>query len=61
VYNNPYRATAAEAAVKGKAVDDVVATSAGTAAVTGAQALAHNKWKIQIANAMVKKVVLACR
>jgi xanthine dehydrogenase YagS FAD-binding subunit len=61
VYNTPYRATAAETAVKGKTIDATVATAAGTAAVTGAQALALNKYKIQMANGVVKKLVLACK
>ncbi len=33
---------------------------AGAAAVTGAKALAMNKWKIQVAAGMVKKAILAC-
>jgi xanthine dehydrogenase YagS FAD-binding subunit len=61
VYNNPYRATAAEAAVKGKTIDDTVAVAAGKAAVSGAQALAYNKYKIQIANTLVKRAILACK
>jgi xanthine dehydrogenase YagS FAD-binding subunit len=61
VYNTPYRATAAEAAVKGKTIDATVAAAAGTAAVTGAQALLGNKWKVQVANAIAKQTVLACK
>jgi xanthine dehydrogenase YagS FAD-binding subunit len=61
VFNNPYRVTAAENAVKGKAIDDTSAAAAGTAAVQGAQPLAKNKWMVQVANAMVKKTVLACK
>jgi len=61
VYNKPYRATAAETAVKGKTIDASVAAAAGTAAVTGAQALVGNKWKVQVANGIVKQTVLACK
>jgi len=57
----PYRATKAEDAIKGKAIDDASAEAAGTAGVTGAMALANNKWKIQIAKVMVKRAVLACK
>jgi xanthine dehydrogenase YagS FAD-binding subunit len=61
VYNNPYRATAAETSIKGKAIDETSATAAGETVSTGAQALLNNKWKIQIAKAMVKKSILACK
>ena len=66
VFNNPYRATKAEDAIKGKTIDVANAEAAGTAAVSGAMALPAigmapgNKWKIQIAKAMVKRAVLAC-
>jgi len=61
VHNMPYRATKAEDAIKGKAIDDASAETAGTAAVNGAMALANNKWKIQIAKVMVKRAILACK
>jgi xanthine dehydrogenase YagS FAD-binding subunit len=61
VYNTPYRATKAEDTIKGKAIDDASAEAAGTAAVSGAMALANNKWKIQIAKIMVKRAILACK
>jgi xanthine dehydrogenase YagS FAD-binding subunit len=60
VYNKPYRATKAEESIAGKAIDVASAQAAGTAAVTGARALALNKWKIQVAAGMVKKAILAC-
>jgi len=66
VHNLPRRVTAAEDAVKGKAIDNTVAEAAGAAAVTGATALAAsgwnpgNKYMIQIAKTMVKRAVLAC-
>jgi len=60
VYNNPYRATKAEEAIAGKAINETNAESAGQAAASGAMALGYNKWKIQVAKAMVKKALLAC-
>jgi len=61
VYNKPVRATKAEDAIKGKTIDVANAEAAGAAAVTGAMALSKNKWKIQVAKAMVKKAILACK
>jgi len=61
VYNLPYRATKAEEAISGKTIDEASAEAAGTAAVSGAMPLAYNKWKVQIAKAMVKKCLLACK
>jgi len=61
VYNKPYRATKAEAVIKGKVIDEAVAEAAGAAAVSDAIALPYNKYKIQIAKAMVKKAILACQ
>jgi xanthine dehydrogenase YagS FAD-binding subunit len=61
VYNKPYRATKAEDAIKGKTIDAANAEAAGTAAVSGAAALAYNKWKIQVAKGVVKKTILACK
>jgi len=61
VHNLPYRATAAETAIKGKAIDDASATAAGAAAVTGNVPLAMNAWKVQIAKTLVKRTVLACK
>lgn len=62
VYNRPYRATAAEEAIKGKAINEDSADAAGSAAVAAAKALPgdRNKWKIPIAKAMVKRALLAC-
>jgi xanthine dehydrogenase YagS FAD-binding subunit len=61
VYNKPYRATKAEDAIKGKTIDEANADAAGTAGVSGAAALANNKWKIQVAKTMVKRAILACK
>ena len=62
VYNKPYRATAAEEAIKGKSIDEASADAAGAAAIASAKALPgdRNKWKIPIAKAMVKRALLAC-
>ncbi len=56
VYNKPYRATKAEESIAGKTIDVASAQAAGT----GAKALTLNKWKIQVAAGMLKKVILAC-
>ena len=61
VYNTPYRATKAEDAIKGQTITDASAEAAGTAAVASAIALTSNKWKVQVAKAMVKKAILACK
>jgi NADPH-dependent glutamate synthase beta subunit-like oxidoreductase/CO/xanthine dehydrogenase FAD-binding subunit len=61
VYCNPYRATEAEDAIKGKTIDELTAEAAGAAAVSSAIALPFNKYKIQIAKTLVKRAILACR
>jgi xanthine dehydrogenase YagS FAD-binding subunit len=55
----PYRATKAEAAVKGKKIDAAVAEAAGAAAVADAKSLAATKYKVQIAKTLVKRALLA--
>jgi xanthine dehydrogenase YagS FAD-binding subunit len=62
----PYRATGAEDAIKGKAISDTVATAAGKAAVADAFPLnanppksPGNSYKVQIANTLVKRAILA--
>ena len=61
VYNRPYRVTKAEATISGKIINIANAEAAGTAAVSDAIALPYNKFKIQIAKAMVKQAILACK
>jgi NADPH-dependent glutamate synthase beta subunit-like oxidoreductase/CO/xanthine dehydrogenase FAD-binding subunit len=61
VYNKPYRATKAENAIKGKTIDEANAEVAGAAAVSDAVGLNYNRYKIQIAKAMVKRAILACK
>ena len=62
----PYRATGAENAIKGKAISDAVATTAGNAAVADAFPLnanppksPGNAYKVQIAKTLVKRAILA--
>jgi xanthine dehydrogenase YagS FAD-binding subunit len=61
VYNLPYRATKAEDSIKGQTIDDSSADTAAAAGVQGAIALANNKWKIQVAKALIKRTILACK
>ena len=61
VYNIPYRATKAENFIKGKHIEEVNVEAAGEAAVSDAVALPYNKYKIQIAKAMVKRALLGCQ
>jgi CO/xanthine dehydrogenase FAD-binding subunit len=61
VYNKPYRAVKAEAAIQGKKIDEASAEAAGAAAISDAIPLPYNLYKIQIAKAMVKKALLACK
>jgi xanthine dehydrogenase YagS FAD-binding subunit len=60
VYNKPVKLTAAEDAIAGQAIDETSAAAAAEAAGDGTVPLANNKWKIQIAKAMVKRAILAC-
>jgi NADPH-dependent glutamate synthase beta subunit-like oxidoreductase len=60
VYNQPYRATQAEEYLRGKSIDDSSAEGAANAAITDACPLTKNRYKIQIAKALVKRAILAC-
>ncbi len=55
----PYRAVKAEAALKGKALDEVSATAAGVAAVDGARPLSKNAYKVPLTQAVVKRALLS--
>lgn len=55
----PWQASAAEEMLRGKAIDATVAERAGEAAVRGARALSHNRYKIQLARVAVKRALLA--
>ena len=60
VYNKPYRVTAAEDAIKGKAIDVSSAEAAADEAVKAAVPLPYNAWKIKVARAQVKRTILLC-
>jgi xanthine dehydrogenase YagS FAD-binding subunit len=55
----PYRATKAEAAIAGKAINEETAEAAGAAAVEDAKPTSTNKYKVQIARTLVKRALLA--
>jgi NADPH-dependent glutamate synthase beta subunit-like oxidoreductase len=61
VYNKPVRAVAAESAIQGREINAASAEEAGQAAIAKAISLPYNQYKIQIAKAMVKKAIMACR
>jgi xanthine dehydrogenase YagS FAD-binding subunit len=55
----PYRATKAEAAIAGKAINEETAEAAGAALVEDAIPLNTNNYKVQIARTLVKRALLA--
>lgn len=67
VYNLPRRATEAEDSIKGVTIDTASAEAAGNAAITEATSWPatgwnpSNKWMIEIAKTMVKRVILASK
>jgi xanthine dehydrogenase YagS FAD-binding subunit len=61
VYVKPYRAIGAEEAIIGKEITDDNAEEAGRAAISGAKPLHDNGYMVQVAKALVKKAVMACR
>lgn len=54
----PWRATAAEAFLTGKALTEENAAQAGEAAVRGAKPFSGNKYKVQLARVAVKRALL---
>jgi CO/xanthine dehydrogenase FAD-binding subunit len=60
VYGMPLRVTAAERSLIGKTLDEAAAEEAAAAGLEGAFPLLSNRYKIQIARALVKRAVLAC-
>ena len=60
VYVKPYRATAAEEVIKGKAINEANAEAAGAAAVSDARPMPYNAYMVQIAKTMVKRAILGC-
>lgn len=57
----PYRATGAEDAIKGQAITEALAETAGAAAVKGTIPIDKNKYKVQIVKTLVKRAILACK
>jgi xanthine dehydrogenase YagS FAD-binding subunit len=55
----PYRATKAEAAIAGKAINEKNAEAAGEAAVADARPMEASRFKVQIAKTLVKRALLA--
>ena len=61
VYVKPYRATKAEEAIVGKAIDEKNAERAGNAVIADAEPLSGNRYMVQIAKTLVKRTILACK
>ena len=61
VYVTPFRATKAEEAMIGKALNEANAEAAGNAAIEGAKPLKDNGYMVQVAKTLVKRAVLACK
>jgi xanthine dehydrogenase YagS FAD-binding subunit len=55
----PYRSVKAEAALQGKRLDEATAELAGAAAVDGARPMTQNGYKVQLAQAVVKRALLS--
>lgn len=55
----PYRAVKAEAALKGKRLDEAAAAAAGAASVEGARPLAKNAYKVPLTQATVARALLS--
>jgi xanthine dehydrogenase YagS FAD-binding subunit len=55
----PYRAFKAEAALKGKPIDETTAAAAGLAAVDGARPLSKNGYKVALTQAVVTRALLS--
>jgi NADPH-dependent glutamate synthase beta subunit-like oxidoreductase/CO/xanthine dehydrogenase FAD-binding subunit len=60
VYTQPYRVTKAEEYLKGKVINEATADAAAGLLTDDAIALLNNRYKIQIARTLVKRVILAC-
>jgi xanthine dehydrogenase YagS FAD-binding subunit len=57
----PYQATLAAQTMLGKPLDEASAQAAADSAVCSAMPRHHNQYMVEIARALVKKIVLACR
>jgi xanthine dehydrogenase YagS FAD-binding subunit len=55
----PWRATSAEEAIKGKAIDSTRAEEAGLAAVAHATPLSMNEYRVALTQSLVKRAILA--
>ena len=55
----PWRATAAEEALKGKKLSEATATAAGKAAAEGAKPLKDNAYKVRLVHTAVKRALLS--
>lgn len=60
VYNEPYRVTRAEEYIIGKSINESNAEGAADVAIIDVCPLVDNKYKIQIARTLIKRVILAC-
>ena len=60
VYGKPYRVDSTEQYLNGKMIDEPTAERAADTIVENTCPLADNKYKIQIARTLVKRVILAC-
>jgi len=61
VYVKPYRAIKAEKMLRGKNIDEATAEEAAAAAVADAKPMERNRYMVQIARALVKRSILACK
>jgi xanthine dehydrogenase YagS FAD-binding subunit len=59
VASAPYRARAAEDAIRGKFLDEAAAEEAAEAAVIDTRPLSKNAYKVEIAKALVKRIILS--
>jgi xanthine dehydrogenase YagS FAD-binding subunit len=55
----PWRATAAEAILVGRRIDEHAAVAAANAALEGARPLSKNRYKVPVFKAVVRRVILA--
>ena len=54
----PWRSTAAEQALTGKALNEETAMAAADAAIAGAKPMSGNKYKVQVARTTVKRAIM---
>jgi xanthine dehydrogenase YagS FAD-binding subunit len=61
VFVRPYRTDQAEQAILGRVIDEEGAEIAGHSAVSDAKPLQHNRYMVQIAKTLVKRIILSCK